>query len=230
MVEVSATPFIASLSDDDRRLVDLYARNPRPTYYSAVVQALADQADKNGLNKGDFDPNVTISEDFEALLIIMPPAQKSALIELLRQLAVARTMPDELDLMQEVLAIRRESYVLVKDECANQAIALDATYTSVIQFMTELYEKTRAIPENEVLSQEPTAVLVPDLGNLFSNLTSFISDLNKTEVMSAHDTITDQMTLVSYSGSFLNRTKEILSWADVVNSYMTLMPQTRTQG
>lgn len=219
--------FILSLSEDNKRLVAQNAKKNRPKYYSPELQALQDQASSKGLDPKQFDPYVEISEDFEAMLIILPASYKQALVSSLKDMLKNGVPEEELALMQEVVAIRKESYAILSGTFAKQNTDFDNTYSGITSYLASLFSPQTEQKETAISTQAKTAPVVSDLGRLFSVMSSFLYRTTKAEVLGVHDVIVDQLTLFEQSAAFRDKQKELSSWVFVVSAYNILSQPAR---
>lgn len=210
------TPFISSLTDEQKALVARRSRGAkRPSYYSATL-ARANQP-VPGLTTAPSNPDdvakVQITEDLEALLILMPIETKRRLIEFIKVVVPASTTEDDLALMTEVVAVRAKSYAQVNADVGAHLSRYDETRASVVSMLAS------AAPAEGVT--DPLVALVPDLSNLFTVLKEDHSNLSQRDLLAAHDRITDAATLYGYTDSGIYRMKELLSWVVVISTYLS---------
>jgi len=220
-----STPFINSLPKDKREYVARKAINPRPSYYSARLAAIQ-QSENARPNESriEGEPTIQISADFEALLILSPSETRADLLFVLRQLATQMESSDELDLMKETVATRIESYVQLTSDYANLSATYDLTKQKIIGLMVSLPNETTEAPQPQTTTldlEEPTVILIPDVGALFNTTGSYLTEFVKPEAMGVHDRIVDEVVLYSYINAGLSRFKELSSWIEIINLYQT---------
>lgn len=219
------TPFINSLPKDKREYVARKAINPRPAYYSAGLASLQ-QSESIRPNEERIvgEPEVQISADFEALLILTPAENRADLIYVLRTLTTQAESDAEAELMKEIVAIRIDTYVQLTTDYAELSSKYDSTKQRIIELMVELSNETAdpAQPNRAGLEEEdPSIILIPDVGNLFNVTSSYLNDFVKPEAMGVHDRIVDEMMLYSYTNAGLYRLRELSSWIEILNLYQT---------
>lgn len=202
------TAFIESLSSDQRSLV---ARNTkgakRPSYFDAALAVLAQRAVFSGVVPEVAD-TVQISEDLEAVLILLATSHKQALLASLQHGMTFHVDPAEAELMAEVVAVRANNYAVVNAD----AVAPQQQYTKVKTAVGEFLENSRTTSGIENL--------VPDLDRLFGTLNQNVVDTSRPEVLALHSHITDNVALVQMTGNTSSRQKELLSWINVIKTYL----------
>jgi hypothetical protein len=203
------TPFINSLSEADKALVRSRARNPRPTYFVGALQDQIDRSQTTGA-EAQQSAEIEISEDLEAALILMPSAQKTALVNQLTTLKDQGSSSDDLELMNQVVADRVSGFSLTIHDSQGLSIKYETTRSAIIDFLVKKGDGT---------SQNPTAVLIPDLSNMFQMVSSALADFEKREIMATHDRIVDHLVLSSYLSNGTYKSKELLSWVNVFSAY-----------
>ena len=218
------TPFINSLPKDKREYVARKSIDPRPSYYSTGL-ALLQQSEDIRLSEERIvgEPEIQISADFEALLILMPAESRADLIYVLRTLSTQMESTAEVDLMKEIVAVRIDSYVQLTTDYAELSSKYDATKQRIIALMVELSNETNtaAQPSDIGLEEDPSIILIPDVGNLFNVTSSYLNSFVKPEAMGVHDRIVDEMVLYSYTNASLYRMRELSSWIEILNLYQT---------
>lgn len=226
---MSDTPFISSLTKEKRDYVAKYAKIPRPTYFSAAIKDIADSVEGEvDLTNPELNPEKVISKDFEAMLILSSKEDKSNLIAILNFLVTKRQPSAELDLMDEVLGTRAESYKqVVEDLKSTSAGSLVSSIEKVRGSLFNLLINTPITNDDGTkkelaLGDEPIAVLIPDMSNMFNVINDSTSELTKPEILSVHDRIVDQLTVSYYTGAGLRRQEELFSWIRVIQTYLTM--------
>jgi hypothetical protein len=129
----------------------------------------------------------------------------------------------EVDLMKEIVAVRIDSYVQLTTDYAELSSKYDATKQRIIALMVELSNETNtaAQPSDIGLEEDPSIILIPDVGNLFNVTSSYLNSFVKPEAMGVHDRIVDEMVLYSYTNASLYRMRELSSWIEILNLYQT---------
>ena len=206
------TPFINSLTPPQQATVQVKGRgDKRPSYYSAERALAQGTAARSGVVPTDaLTPEVQISQDMEAVLILLPMDVKNGLLTFIANALKVTATFDDLDLMTEVLAVRKGSYPQVFADSAKPVIEYDSTRGQIVNFISRA---SKATTNN-------TAVLVPDLSNLFTALTQDSNLMSQPDVLAVHDRIADAATLYDYQASGLERTKELSSWVTVISTYL----------
>lgn len=207
------TPFLSSLSPAQKARVAKYARKERPSYFDPTLAAIQEDTKRTGEDPNEFNPNVQISEDLEAALILLSSSLKEAMVKTLADLTKS-TSEEDLALMAEVVSARIEGYSTTAAELADPSLSYGRTREAIINALIQ------AVPRDND-TEKATAILIPDLSNMFQVVSASLADFTKTEVMAVHDRITDAMTLNAYSSAGATRLKELSSWKKVITTYNT---------
>ena len=214
------TPFLNSLSKDKQGFVAKKAINPRPSYFSARLAEIRDSA---GPDQATVGATVEISADFEALLILMPAKNRADLLYVLRELAVSMESSPELDLMNEIVAVRIDTYAQLTTDYASLTSVYDLTKQNIVELMVSLpneEDTAAAKPSQTALGEDdPTVILVPDVGTLFNTTSLYLTELTKPEAMGVHDRIVDEKVLYAYITASQYRLSELSSWIEIINLY-----------
>ena len=201
--------FILSLPADQRAIVARSARgSKRPSYYDSELAIVAQRAEKAGLVAASDE--VQISEDLEAVIILLPTAHKRNLLNFLQAGLQVSTDANEAELMAEVVSIRASNYTTINME----AVAPQLDYAKAKGAVASFLENARA---SSGLSIDG---LVPDLDRLFAALNEDVEAVSRPEILSLHNHITDTMTVFDLTKRGTQRQKEILSWINIVKSYL----------
>jgi len=221
----TVTPFIDSLPKEKKEYVAKFAKKTRPSYYSAVLgQTQKGLGETIGgslsEDRSQFDPNTQISQDLEAVLILASMQDKQQLIKIMEFLVKSKVQSDELELMDEILATRSDSFRQISDDLivgANNGVAtFEAVRANIFNLLVV------APTEGEALGDEPTAVLIPELSNMFGIVNTNLAQVAKPELMALHDLVVDKLTVSYYSKSWIEQQEELSSWIQVVQVYLTL--------
>jgi hypothetical protein len=218
-----ANPFIESLPKEKQNYVAKFAKETRPSYYDAnLAQTAKGLASTLGgsisEDNSQFNPNTQISQDLEAVFILSSTEDKVQLIKVLEFLIKNRKQNEELELMEEILATRADSFrQIASDQVAGNNNVV-ATFESVRSKTFNLL--VVAPSEGDALGDEPTAVLIPELSKMFGIINSNISEVAKPELMAIHDLVVDKLTVSYYSKSLDERLEELSSWINVVQAYL----------
>lgn len=222
------TPFIDILTGAQQTLIARKSLGAnRPRYYSSDLAALQVVAKNTGTaDPAEFDPNVQISADLEAVFILMPSLTKVSLAQFIGFAIGASTTASDLEMMAEVVDIRRISYYQINVDVAGPLLQLEQSRTSFLNFIDQVsrQQSETNINANGKLSatapsKDPNEVLIPDLSVLFAALADDHAKLASEDVLAVHDRIADSATLFSYTDSGLERVKELSSWLTVILAY-----------
>lgn len=202
--------FILSLPADQKAIVARSARgSKRPSYYDSELAVVAQRAAKTGVVPEVAD-TVQISEDLEAVIILLPTAHKRNLLNFLQAGLQVSTDASEAELMAEVVAIRASNYAVINSE----AVAPQLDYAKAKGAVASFLENAR---ETSGLSIDG---LVPDLDRLFAALNEDVEAVSRPEILALHNHITDNMTVFDLTKRGTQRQKEILSWINIFKSYL----------
>lgn len=208
------TPFIDSLSQADRERVTANTRgDQRPSYHSATLASA--QANVQARDKDEGVPksaSVQISLDFEAFLILMSPQQRGQMMDFIRTSVSIMSSSEELALMTEVAAVRAEGYAQVVTDAAGPTQAFDVGRASVLEFLAS----------KGADSDSQGEVLIPDLSSFFSAVSVDYLTMTKPDILAMHDRIVDSSVLGAYTDIGSERTKELLSWLNVFQTYQSI--------
>jgi hypothetical protein len=219
------TPFIDSLPKEKKEYVAKYAKKTRPSYFSAVLgQTQKGLGETIGgslsEDRSQFNPNTQISQDLEAVLILASVQDKQQLIKVMEFLVKSKVQSDELELMDEILATRADSFRQISEDLkagANNGVAAFEEVRSNIFNLLVV-----APTEGEALGDEPTAVLIPELSNMFGIINTNLAQVAKPELMAIHDLVVDKLVVSYYSKAWIEQQEELSSWIQVVQVYLTL--------
>lgn len=206
------TPFINSLNPSQRSTVQVKSRgDKRPSYYSAARAVAQGTAARSGVvPTSELTPEVQISQDMEAVFILLPIDVKRNLLTFIASALKSTASTDDMELMTEVLAVRKGSYRQVFTDSGKPVMEYDATRGQILNFLAQA---SKATVNN-------TDVLIPDLSNLFTALTQDQNLMSQPDVLAVHDRIADAATLYDYQASGLERGKELSSWVTVISTYL----------
>jgi hypothetical protein len=207
---VSDTPFIDSLSSQDRdRVQKKSLGDRRPFYLNPTTQA-----------------QTQISLDLEALLILLDAVVKRRLISFAN--ASAAYVPDssELELMAEVVSIRRDNYTVQNRELTQPLKQYDVTKAKVVASMEQFVRNGNPITNPTTTTTESNAInsvgaaFIVDLGTMFQSFAGGYNSILRSDDCAIHDRTTDQMTLFFFQGNDDTRKAQIASWVSVINTYL----------
>lgn len=217
-----ATPFIDALTPGQRAQVAAKSRGTnRPTYYDSTLALSQDRLRSLGAETPEanaLDPNVQISEDLEALLILMPIEDKKALLQFIAAaIGVAGSLSNtDFALMTETLLVRKAAYQQVYTDVGSRVLQYDATRARVLGFVENI-ARQQTLPDPK---SDPTSIVIPELGTLFSSLADSYRTLSMPDTLAVHDRIADAGVVFTYQNAATNRTKELSSWINVINLYL----------
>ena len=205
-----STDFLLSLPADQQAVVSRQARgSKRPSYFDSQLAVVAQRAKFSGVSPEVAD-TVQISEDLEAIIILLPTAQKQNLLSFLQTgLSVAQDA-NEVELLNEMVSIRSGNYAVVNSE----AVAPQSAYTKAKGSIRDFLENAR---ETSGLSIDG---LVPDLDRLFATLNEDIEQISRPEILELHNHITDTLAVFDMTAKGTQRQKELLSWINVFKTYL----------
>jgi hypothetical protein len=206
-----ATPFIDALTDEQRAAVARRSRGEkRPSYYSAALAESQDPATT------ETEPGrIQISEDLEAVLILLPGGVKQGLIEFIQaSLDIVNNLnADDFALFSEVLEIRSENYAQVNADTGSIVETYDDARSQLIGFI----ETTGR--QNTASAASSTSVVIPDLGTLFGSLAASYAALSSPDELAIHDRIADSGFVYTLQDAATSRSTELSSWVQVIQTY-----------
>ncbi len=213
---MAGTPFIDILTPAQQQTVAQKSRGgQRPSYYdgtlaevNARLKGTGDQAESTGAE-------VQISEDLEAVFILMSTADKDGLLAFLNSAIkiASSASSDDFALMSEVVAVRKTGYAQVYTDVGRAVSDYDNVRKNLLSFIDRIAHQKGS------RQQDPVSVVVPDLGALFASLSDAYRSLAAPDILAVHDRIADTGTLYAYQNAATNRTKELSSWVAVVTLY-----------
>lgn len=225
---MASTPFIDILSDAQKATVAQKSRGAkRPSYYDGTLADIQERL----RNTGNEDPGaaeVQISADLEAAFILMSTKDKSELLAFIASaIKVASSFSgDDFALISEVVAVRKVGYVQVWTDVGQKTSGYDTVRQAILGFLERtanqrvLTQTVGGTNGNTVQREDPTSVVLPDLGALFSSLSDSYRVLAAPDVLAVHDRISDTGTLYAYQSAATHRTRELSSWVNVVTLYL----------
>ena len=218
--------FIDSLTPDQKLLVVRRSRNAkRPTYFDPALAGAQAQAQATGNNDPNaLDPNVQISEDLEAVFILLPLPLKNGLLSYLTTMLSLLGSADELELMTEILGIRTGTINQTVTDISAPIAQYDEVRESIMTFLTKSQTATAAPGQAQSLDQTTQTsadVVIPDLSILFGLTASGHSRIATTDLVEVHNRIADVGVVSAYSSDGLYRTQEITSWLGVITTYLS---------
>lgn len=203
------TDFIGSLPENLRTVIANNARGVnRPKYYSAT---LANAGAVVTAQKPQINAEIQISEDLEAVLILMSPQQRGQMMDFIRKSESVSTSPDDLEMMAETVARRAEGYAQVAADAGGPTRNFSLARAAIMAVLN----KQRADDSST------SDTIVPDLSNFFAAVAVDYLVVTKPDIMAVHDRIVDESTLGAYTDSGNNRSKELLSWLKVFQTYQS---------
>ena len=219
------TPFIDTLTSSQRATVAAKSRGPkRPSYYDGTLAQDNARLMATGSQPTSDDANVQISEDLEAAFILMSTADKNGLLEFIGSaIKVATSLSDDdFLLLVETVAVRKAGYVQISADVGSKTTQYDVVRSNVLGFIQNIANQAIVAQNTADMTgrPDPTSVVVPDLGALFSALQDGYVTLARPDILAVHDRITDTVTLNDYQNAATHRTKELSSWAKVVTLYL----------
>lgn len=200
--------FTSSLPVEQQAIIARQAKKVRPTYFDADIAIAVEQA---AISKTDTDlasPDVQISEDLEALLILLPAAQKNALVTFIANSLSVVTDTDESELFEEVQSVRADNYTTYRDDGAAPKQQYSTTKARVM-----------AVVEGLRISSGSTDTVLAELSPLFSSMNDSSDSFAAPEELELHNRITDSLYLADYRNRGSFRQKELLSWISVLRTY-----------
>lgn len=213
-----ATPFIDVLTDSQRQVVAKKSKGAfRPSYFSATIAQEQAEAQRTGsADPSTIDPNIQISLDLEAALILMPSPIKQALLQFIDEAIHTSANRDDLYLLNEVVAVRGVSFTQqTVPNVSATLISYDQARQGALGFIAQVSHQQ----ERPGSQDDPGIIVIPDLSNLFSTLLEDFDTLAKPDSMAVHDIIADSATLFSYSSAGQLRAQELSSWTLVITTY-----------
>ena len=205
-----ATDFLLTLPSDQQAIVSRYAKgSKRPSYFDSGLAVVAQRAAFSGVVPEVAD-TVQISEDLEAVIILLPTVQKRNLLSFLEAGLSVGQDSNEVDLMNEIVSIRTSNYGVVNSE----AIAPQLAYTKAKGAIRDFLENAR---ETSGLVLDG---LVPDLDRLFATLNEDVEHVSRPEILEIHNHITDVVIVFDLTARGSSRQKELLSWINVFKAYL----------
>jgi hypothetical protein len=202
------TPFFDSLSAADKvRVQQRSLGDKKPTYFDPISRT-----------------NVQITLDLEALLILLDPNTKKALITFAKTALSLVPTTDELELMTQVIAIRTENYAVINREQTRPLQQYDVTKNKVVNAMETLVRNGNPIV-NPTANQNTVkdtigASFITDLGTMFQAFANGYNSILRTDSTAIHDRLTDSLTNAAYQESQSTREQQLQSWVSVVNTYL----------
>ena len=218
----STTPFIDSLSPQDRqKVIQRSLGDKRPSFYSSELAKL------NALNKaapssdGFVSPDVQISPDFEATLILLSEKDKKGIIQFILDAFKAEEPADELELMTNTLVKRKANYDQANSDTYAPALRFDKSRASVLAFVeSKRSPVTPAADDPAPQVEDNIDAVVPELSYLFSSLSTEYLSLTKPEILEMHNRIVDSQVLNYFTDEAAARKSELLSWQTVIQLYL----------
>lgn len=208
-----ATPFIDALTTEQRTQVARRSKGEnRPSYFSA---SLAESQGAEEANPDTEPGYIQISEDLEAVLILLPGGTKQGLIEFIQaSLDIVNNLnDDDFALFSEVLEIRAENYAQVNTDTGS----IVETYDDARQQLIGFIETTGR--QNTASAAESTSVVIPDLGTLFGSLAASYAALSAPDELAIHDRIADSGFVYTLQDAATSRATELSSWIQVIQTY-----------
>jgi hypothetical protein len=220
-----ATPFIDILTDAQKVTVAQKSRGAkRPSYYDGTRAETQARLANTGNEEGTEGALVQISEDLEATLILMSTKDKTNLLTFVASaIKVASDMStDDFVLMAEVVAVRKAGYVQVWTDVGQKTSSYDVVRASILNFIEQTANQNVVTTATGSLTQreDPTSVVIPDLGALFSSLSDSYRVLAAPDILAVHDRISDTGTLYAYQNAASHRTRELSSWVAIITLYL----------
>ena len=203
-----ATPFIDSLSDAHRALVDRRSKKERrPSYYDGLLTATS-------------EGNVKISLDFEAALILTPNAIKKDVLRFINEAVyvTSNMNADDYSLIQEVVERRGDSYLQINTDVGKKVLQYDTARANLVAFIDQV---ARSESSEAGDTARATEVVIPDLGALFSSLSNAYTTLSRPDDLAVHDRIADSGYLYTIQNAATHRARELSSWASIFTAYLT---------
>ena len=225
---MASTPFIDILSDSQRLTVAQKSRGAkRPFYYDGTLAEVQERLRNTGNEEPDA-AEVQISEDLEATFILMSTKDKSELLAFVASaIKVASSLSgDDFALISEVVAVRKAGYVQVWTDVGQKTSGYDTVREAILGFLERtanqsvLTQTVGGTNGNTVQRENPTSVVVPDLGALFGSLADSYRVLAAPDILAVHDRIADTGTLYAYQSAATHRTRELSSWVKIVTLYL----------
>jgi hypothetical protein len=213
------TPFIDALPKAQKQTVRQKARGVnRPSYFSAQQAKARAMAKRTGdVAVANIPEEVQISEDLEAVLILMPIDVKKDLLDFIGVALSVSLTQDDLALMEEIVEVRATNYQQANADVGSHLSQYTVTRNNIISFVAKAVS---AAPKGTQVNVDPSSVVVPDMNALFAVLKDDHAGLSSLDLLAAHDRITDSATLYSYLDAGTYRGRELFSWAAIVMSYL----------
>jgi len=212
-----ATPFIDSLSAEERAFVTRLSRGEkRPLYFDASI---AEAATVSG--DQETTGNVQISQDLEAALILMPADAKKQLRDFVQEAITltSNNTQDDFLLLAEVLAVRKTSYAQINADAGKKALDYDVARAKVID---DIERRARANADAGTSAAETTSVVISDLSVLFSAVSSAYEEIIRPDELAMHDRIADAGYLYTVQNAATNRARELSSWVQILPTYIAV--------
>lgn len=189
------TPYIDSLNEAQQALVRKKSlAEDRPSYFVA-----------------ELNQETQISLDLEAVLILTPRETKQEMVNFITQAASEAADQDttEQALVQEMVSVRRVNYGQVFTDAGSRVRSFQTSRNSLMNF----------IEESRSTGSDNTEVVIPQLSQFFSSISSAYNKYDRPDSLAIHDRITDSGFLTSTaSASAINQ--ELQSWLVVFNTYL----------
>lgn len=218
---MSSTPFIDSLGPSAKEKVNRETRGQnRPSYFSAEVSRA------NALNpslrseKALPDPNIQISYDTEAVLILLGPDTKKALIDFINVSLLATVSDDDIEMFKTMIGKRRVSYTYTVSGSLAPALAFDRARAALLSFLEGQRQTMVDEDDTESDRRESVEFVLPQVGHLLSAISSEYASLTKPEVMAVHNVVLDAQVLYDLTDNAADRKSELLSWRNILTTYL----------
>jgi hypothetical protein len=220
---MAGTPFIDILTPAQRVTVARKSRgDKRPYYYDGTLAQTQERLKTTGTEESSLGAEVQISEDLEAMFILMNPLDKGKLLAFLADaIKVSSSMSgDDFALITEVVAVRKAGYAQIYTDVGSKTSGYDAVRRNILGLVEQFAHQSVTNPTEATGRPDPTSVVIPDLGALFASLADSYRVLATPDILAIHDRIADTGTLYAYQNATLHSVKELSSWVAVVTLYL----------
>lgn len=218
---MTTTPFIDSLSVQNRERVNQKTRgDKRPSFYSSEIDRL------NKLNQAqrtveEFQsPDIQITSDFEAVLILLGYSEKEGVIKFITDAFAADEPNDEVELMFNVTFRRKSTYDQTNTDTFAPALLFNKARAGIL---TSIESKRAAVvrdKDDETPPYDNVDDIIPELSRFFSSVSTEYLAITKPETIEVHNRVTDQQVLNYYTDEAASRKKELLSWRSIFQTYL----------